>query len=91
MMCGSSRNGIARPEDDLHQLPRRQTQSAATRGLEQPEQDVDQQRHAKHDRSGPRSRHREAPLLHLVHEVEMKQADRVIEEMRRRECKQDQS
>ena len=55
------------------------------------EKDMGQQRRGKDHGARPRARDSPAPLLDLVHRLEIEKSERMIEKVRRRESEQDQS
>ena len=78
-------------ERDLHELPQWQPQRDAAGELVERQRDVDDERTQEHDGAGCRAGDGPAPLLHRLHPVEAHEAQRVVEEVGRRERKQDEA
>ena len=73
-------------EAELDHFPGRQAQRGARRDLVERERDVDDEGGGEDDGADDRAGDEQAPALQLVHRFDMHQPDRVVEEVRCREC-----
>ena len=77
-------------QDELNKLPRREAKCRAVGQLVECEYDMGHESRSENDRTGPGPRNEPAPLLDLVHRLQIKKAEGMIEEVGRRKREKDQ-